>query len=278
EGGGNSLQDLHLLLRDALPLGWAPGLATLANLTRTRGTNNASDINLAFLFPDEGLLPLDVALGVLASGSTASMDTPAWWNMGHRPVKFVDGVFPMDAPRVDMVFYTPFLGLFVSLGGPLSEAGQNWMRQHGPDLNTWIDTLKAPAYPGPVNTALAEQGAVHFPTLDLWAPSRKNPVARPAEGNGSCASCHGAYAPRYFDDPNSLADLRLEGHSQYITTQRIIQTDPVRMQTHYAAVQIAGATNFFGYTPTAGTPNDCDPQNRADLHGNRELGYLAPPL
>jgi hypothetical protein len=24
------------------------------------------------------------------------MDTPAWWNMGHRPVKFVDGVFPMD--------------------------------------------------------------------------------------------------------------------------------------------------------------------------------------
>ncbi|HEX5067309.1 MAG TPA: hypothetical protein VFY49_14405, partial [Myxococcota bacterium] len=34
-GGGNSLQDLHVLLRDALPLGWAPGLATLANLTRT---------------------------------------------------------------------------------------------------------------------------------------------------------------------------------------------------------------------------------------------------
>ena len=70
--------------------------------------------------------------GVLASGSTASMDTPAWWNMGHRPVKFVDGVFPMDAPRVDMVFYTPFFGLFGSLGGPISEAGQDWMRAARP--------------------------------------------------------------------------------------------------------------------------------------------------
>jgi hypothetical protein len=184
-GGGSSLQDLHLLLRDAAPLGYLPSLAALANLTRTRGTNNASDINLAFIFPDQGVLPLDVFFGVLGSGSTASMDTPAWWNMGHRPVKFVDGVFPIDAPRVDMVFYTPFFGLFGSLGGPISEAGQDWMRAHGPDLNSWVETLKAPRYPGTVNTALAEQGAVLFHTLDLWAPTRNNPVARPSTGNGS---------------------------------------------------------------------------------------------
>ena len=42
-----------------------------------------------------------------------------------------------------MVFYTPFFGLFGSLGGQISEAGQDWMRDNGPDLNTWIDTLKA---------------------------------------------------------------------------------------------------------------------------------------
>ncbi|HSJ96385.1 MAG TPA: hypothetical protein VLC53_04905 [Myxococcota bacterium] len=277
-GGGSSLADLHLLLRDAVPLGYLPSLASIANLTRTRGTNNASDINLAFLFPDEGTLPLDVALGVLASGSTASMDSPAWWNMGHRPVKFVDGVFPMDAPRVDMVFYTPFAGLFGELGGPISEAGQNWMRHNGPDLNTWIDTLKAPAYPGSIHTSLAEQGAVLFHTLDLWASNRNNPIARPAEGNGSCASCHGAYAPRYVNDPDFLATPALEGMASYITPQRIIGTDPVRMETNDEAVQIAGANNFFGYPPTAGTPNDCGPQNRSDLRGNRELGYLAPPL
>ncbi|WP_116809520.1 hypothetical protein [Steroidobacter cummioxidans] len=277
-GSGSSLQDLHLLLRDAVPLGYLPSLASLANLTRTRGTNNASDINLAFLFPDQGLISISTALGVLASGSTASMDTPAWWNMGHRPVKFVDGVFPMDAPRVDMVFYTPAFGLFGSLGGPLSEAGQNWMRAHGPDANTWIESLKAPAYPGTIDTALAEQGAVLFHTLNLWASNRNNPVPKPSAGNGSCASCHGAYAPRYVNDPAFLASPALEGMAAYITPQRIIQTDPVRQQTNNEAVQIAGASNFFGYPSTAGTANDCGPQNRADLRGNRELGYLAPPL
>ena len=277
-GRGSSLQDLHLLLRDAAPLGYLPSLAALANLTRTRGTNNASDINLAFLFPDHGTLPLDTFFGVLASGSTASMDTPAWWNMAHRPVKFVDGVFPMDAPRVDMVFYTPFLGLFGSLGGPVSEAGQDWMRANGPDLNTWIETLKAPAYPSTVNTALAEQGAVLFHTLNLWDPSRKNPVAKPDTGNGSCASCHGAYAPRYVNDPSFVATPALEGMAAYITPERIIQTDPVRVNTNSEAVQVAGASNFFGYPTTAGTANDCGPQNRSDLRGSRELGYLAPPL
>ncbi|HTO54743.1 MAG TPA: hypothetical protein VMR50_15265 [Myxococcota bacterium] len=277
-GNGSSLADLHLYLRDTLPLGYTASLASFANLNRTRGANNASDINLAFLFPDQGTLPLSTVLGVLASGSTADMDTPAWWNMGHRPVKFVDGVFPMDAPRVDMVFYTPFLGLFGSLGGQISEKGQDWMRAHGPDLNTWIEALRAPVYPGPINSALAEQGAVLFHTLNLWDPGRKNPIAQPATGNGSCASCHGAYAPRYTNDPNFLATPALEGMAAYITPQRIIQTDAVRQQTNNQAVQVAGADNFFGYPTTAGTPNDCGPQNRADLRGNRELGYLAQPL
>ena len=176
---------------------------------------------------------------------------------GHRPLKFVDGVFPMDAPRVDMVFYTPFLGLFGSLGGPISEAGQDWMRANGPDLNTWIETLKAPVYPSAVNTALAEQGAVIFHTLNLWDPVRKNPVAKPDTGNGSCASCHGAYAPRYVNDPNFVATPALEGMAAYITPERIIQTDPVRVNTNTQAVQVAGASNFFGYPTTAGTANDC---------------------
>ena len=81
-----------------------------------------------------------------------------------------------------------------------------------------------------------------------------------------------------MNDPAFLATPALEGMASYITPQRIIQTDPVRMETNNEAVQIAGANNFFGYPPTAGTVNDCGPQNRSDLRGNRELGYLAPPL
>lgn len=277
QGSGSSLADLDLLLRDMLPLGYPASLATFANLNRTRGTNNASDINLAFLFPDEGFLPPDVVLGVLNSGSTAGMDTPAWWNMGHRPVKFVDGVFPMDAPRVDMVFYTPFFGLFGSIGGPVSEAGQDWMRENGPALNTWVESLKSPAYPYDVDTELAEQGAELFHTLDMWAPERDNPVPRP-EGNGSCASCHGAYANQYANDPGFLATPELEGIASYIVPMDIIETDPVRLETNNEAVQVAGASNFFGYPPTRGTANDCGPQNQERLRGDREPGYLAPPL
>lgn len=276
-GSGSSLADLDLLLTDMLPLGYPASLASLANLNRTRGTNNASDINLAFLFPDEELLSPAEVLGVLTSGSTADMDTPAWWNMGHRPVKFVDGVFPMDAPRVDMVFYTPFMGLFGGLGGPVAEAGQDWMRAHGPDLNTWVDALKAPAYPLSIDEGLARSGAVLFHELDMWAASRNNPVRRP-EGNGSCASCHGAYAPRYVHDPRFLASPELEGMASYIVPLDIIGTDPVRVDTNNEAVQRAGAKNFFGYPPTYGTENDCGPQNRADLRGDRADGYLAPPL
>ncbi|NTX17041.1 hypothetical protein HUA76_40335 [Myxococcus sp. CA056] len=276
-GGGSSLADLDLFLSDLLPLGYPASLATFLNLNRTRGTNNASDINLAFLFPDEEPLTPSEVIGLINSGSTAGMDTPAWWNMGHRPVKFIDGVFPMDAPRVDMVFYTPFLGLFGGLGGPVSEAGQDWMRANGPALNTWVESLKSPPYPLPVNTSLAEQGAVLFHTLDMWAPGRNNAVPRP-QGNGSCASCHGAYSPRYVNDPAFLATPALAGMASYIAPLRIIGTDPVRVNTNNAAVQSAGAKNFFGYPQTAGTAQDCGPQNQPHLRGDREHGYLAPPL
>src|SRR6185369_6095745 len=89
-GGGSSLADLNLFLRDFLALGYPASAATVLNLNRTRGRNNASLINLAFAMA--GVHAPDIMLGILTSGSTADMDTPAWWNMGHRPVKFVDGV------------------------------------------------------------------------------------------------------------------------------------------------------------------------------------------
>ncbi len=276
-GSGSPLADLDLFLRDALPQGYLASVATLANLSHGRGTNNASDVNLAFIFPDDGLYAPQDFFGLINSGSTASMDTPAWWNLGHRPVKFADGIFPADAPRVDQVFYTPIFGLFGAVLGPLSEAGQDYMRKAGPPINAWIETLKAPKYPAEIDTALAEEGAVLFHELDMWGPDRDNPIDRP-EGNGSCASCHGAYSPRYVNDPNFLADPALEGVASYIVPQRIIGTDAVRWETNNESMQRAGSVNFFGYPSTKGTENDCGPQNQERLRGDRELGYLAPPL
>jgi endo-cleaving rubber dioxygenase len=275
--GGSSATDLNLFLRDMGPLGYMASAVTPLNLTKTRGTNNASAVNIAFLFPMEGYPTPMGFMDIAASGSTGSMDSPNWWNMGHRPVKFVDGLFSMDTPRVDSVFYTPFFGLFGGSSGPLGETGATWMRTNGPDLNRWVESLKAPKYPLPVDTALAEQGAVLFHELNMWAPERNNPVRKP-EGNGSCAGCHGAYSPRYVNDPNYLDSPLLEGMASYIVPLDIIGTDERRVLTNTEGMQQAGADNFFGYPPTKGTSQDCGPQNQERLRGDRELGYLAQPL
>jgi formylglycine-generating enzyme required for sulfatase activity len=272
-GGGSSLADLNLFLRDFLALGYEASAAVVLNLNHTRGRNDASLINIAFAAAGPSVFP--VLPGVVTSGSTADMDTPAWWNMGHRPAKFVDGVFPMDSPRVDAVFYAANIG-----------SDQAWMRIHGPDLNAWVEAQKSPPYPFAIDTALAEQGARLFHELDLWAPSRDNPVRVPEvpnsegvrAGNGSCASCHGAYADRYVNDPAYLDSPELEGIAAYQVPLDIIGTDPERLLANNESVQTAGRDSFFGYPQTKNTPQDCGPQNGSALRGDRELGYLAPPL
>ncbi|HKY91755.1 MAG TPA: hypothetical protein VJM11_11980, partial [Nevskiaceae bacterium] len=190
-GSGNSLNDTGLTARE-LGLAARSPIAFFSLFGTSRGTNNASDVNIFFLL--DGVRLDAYLLSVLTSGSTASGDTPAWWNMGHRPLKFQDGFFAADANRVDIIFYTP-------IGGD-----EEWVRAHAQPADHWIMSLKSPAYPMTVDTALAEQGAVLFHSKDLWAEGLDNPAAKPGGGNGSCASCHGAYSPRYVHDPAYLDD------------------------------------------------------------------------
>jgi len=178
----------------------------------------------------------------------------------------------MDAARVDLIFYTPIDAVF---GG---SDGENWVREHAQAANDWVVSLKSPAYPLPVDTALAEQGAVLFHSKNLWAENLQNPTPKPAGGNGSCASCHGAYSPRYVKDPAYLDDPSMEGIAAYIVPKNVIGTDPARVDTNNEAVNQYGSTSFLGYPETVGTEQDCGPQNRSQINGGREPGYLAPPL
>lgn len=272
-GTPGTLLDPSAFAKDMLGLGSPIGLGSFISLNKTRGRSNASDVNLAFFAPDqmEGVDTLYDFWGLLTSGSTGDMDPPAYWNLGHRPLKFVDGIFSAGGDRVDLVFYAPIISF-------LTGYAQDWMSEHGQSADDWITTLKAPEYPFEINTALAQAGAVLFHNKDLWAEGLNNPVKRPAGGNGSCASCHGAYSPRYVNDPNFLADPALEGMASYIVPKDIIGTDPDRVDVNGDAVQNAGSLSYFGYPETIDTENDCTPQSRPGVRGDREYGYLAPPL
>ena len=78
--------------------------------------------------------------------------------------------------------------------------------------------------------------------------------------------------------PRVPRHARARGHRAYIVPHRHHRDRSGAHADEQRGGADAGANNFFGYPPTAGTAQDCGPQNRAELRGNRELGYLAPPL
>ncbi|MEA2625403.1 MAG: endo-cleaving rubber dioxygenase [Candidatus Binatota bacterium] len=263
-GSGTGLHDIALFWRELGALGVPGGQAGIAfSLFGTsRGTNNAQFGNITgFPYPQDLARRPTQGAGWLQSGSTASMDTPAWWNVGHRPVKFADGILPADAVRVDMAFYL--------LDG-----------NHGQDADYWLLSTKAPKYPLAIDRALAEKGAIVFHAKNLWGEGLDNPVPKPKGGNGSCASCHGAYSPRFVNDRTYLADPVLEGVASNVVPIRIIGTDTARLDAMNEDVQQSNGGAWAGYPETTNRTDvpDCGSQNREELRGDREPGYLAPPL
>jgi hypothetical protein len=130
------------------------------------------------------------------------------------------------------------------------------------DLDMWLNAVEAPPYPfgictgpggsrGPgdsqacIDRPLAEQGAVLFHTKDLWADGGNSDIPRPPGGNGSCASCHGAYSQRYIDQPGFLPDARLAGMSGYTVPLSIVGTDPAQSDL-FTLGSYEGITNPFG--------------------------------
>src|SRR5207249_2607455 len=199
--------------------------------------------------------------GALDLEQHRSEDPPNWWNLGHRPAKFFDAGMSTDSTRIELSWYMP------GAATPQYQEGYDWVLAHEYAGNTWMLSLRSPAYPLPIDTRLAKRGAVLFHRLDLWATRRHNPVPRPVGGNGSCASCHGAYAPRYVNNPRFLATPMLAGMAGNVTPIDIINTDPARMEGNSAAVENAARASFFAYYGQDGCAE------KYNL-----IGYLAQPL
>jgi mono/diheme cytochrome c family protein len=149
-------------------------------------------------------------------------------------------------------------------------AGRAWIDERAADVQLWLEALKAPAYPGEIDSKLAEAGAILFHNKDLWASELDNPVPRPAGGNGSCASCHGVYAPRYARDPAYLAVPELEGIAAFVVPIEIIDTDRARFASLNDGLKKTLQHSWWGYG-TNEEPGAC-------FGAIGEGGYLAPPL
>jgi mono/diheme cytochrome c family protein len=260
--GNNGLADVNLLLSE---FGGGNNGFTVISLNRVRGSGNITNFQLfgmLTLFDFQTTVPAMVQNpGLWLSGTTGSEDPPNWWNLGHRPAKFYDAGMSSDSTRIELSWYMP------GAATPEYQEGYDWILDHDYAANTWMLGLRAPAYPLPIDTRLAKKGAVLFHKLNLWATKRHNSVPRPEGGNGSCASCHGAYAPRYVKSRKFLASPALAGMAANVTPIDIINTDPARMAANSAAVEQAADVSWFTYYGQDGCAE------KYNL-----IGYLAQPL
>ncbi len=221
-----------------------------------------------------------------------TQDTPPWWNMGMRPRKFFDAGVSNDSTRIIMAAGPGELQDIVSADGvPYRTRIEEWDQ----DLEAYFLSLESPAYPGEIDVPLAEQGAVLFHTKDLWAEEGNADHPQPLGGNGSCASCHGVYSPRYANDPNFLEDPMFEGVAGHISPLEVINTDPARSDMLTPTLRAGWDTTFWAYTDGVEgwvAPEDKDPltellddmlpiESRPQgLCGWQKdvIGYQAPPL
>lgn len=256
------------------------GIGKLLPITvnRIRGTGNVTNYQLLvmlWLIGDEPARS-GITLGSFVfAPATATEDSPVWWNVGHRPAKFYSAAMPSDATRIAMQAYMPLMRQSDFYNW---ENIQDWTDSHDRLAEQWLASLQAPRWPekalGDIDTNLAEAGAILFHNKDLWADALNNPVPRPSEGNGSCASCHGAYAPRYTHDTAFLASPELAGQAAYRVPIEIIGTDEA-----YINSTNQGVTDYFKYSwlfypPAPGEEGACYGSDDA----NDYRGYLAPPL
>ena len=269
-GGAGTIGDFTVAFRDFASVGAAP-FALLSGLPLTiaanRGTGAIDQFQVGFIAFNNGNPQELNNIKILFSQAIGNIKSPPWWNLGSRPQKFHGAVLPTDSARIDMAAYYP-LG-----GGPADALG--WVDSVAYAFQIWAEALKSPAYPGPIDESLARQGAVLFHAKDLWAEELNNPVAAPAQrGNGSCASCHGAYSPHFVNNPDYLADPRLEGIAANITELAVIGTDPA-----YAEA-MQSLRNADGSTPAAYDYNvflNCGIGEAASTPDNTPV-MLAPPL
>ncbi|HVT34018.1 MAG TPA: hypothetical protein VHE37_00430 [Nevskiaceae bacterium] len=246
------------------PVGYLPLVNT------TRGTNAAdTEIEAIVAIRDFDTLNFDHAFVDPVHASFGDQDPPAWWWLHNKSRYLWFGGHSTDSSRGNMYF-----------GSVNGLSGDDVKRNEGifESVHDWSLTVEAPDYPqgycsgtdgsavagdkpGCINRALAEQGAILFHEKNLWADGQNADIPKP-HGNGACASCHGAYAPRYASDPRFLPDPKMIGETGYTVPIEIINTDPAQATGWSAEIRPFVSTFWWSYpdaTPDYRFPESKDP-------------------
>jgi endo-cleaving rubber dioxygenase len=273
-GGGGTIGDFTVAFRDFAAVGLNPAFGLLSGLVTVapnRGTGAIDQFQVGFIAFNGGTFEEYTNDKIILSQAIGVIKSPPWWNMGHRVQKFHGAVLPVDSSRIDMAAYTPLLP--AQLGD--IEATTEWVDEASYAFQLWAESLKAPEYPGQINTDLAEQGAILFHSKNLWAEGLNNPEPEPQNpGNGSCASCHGVYSPRFANDPAFLVDPGLTGVAANLISTEYINTDPVYADAMQSLRNPDGS-------PARGSDNvpflNCGLGDFSQTENNAPV-ILAPPL
>ncbi|HKY89405.1 MAG TPA: hypothetical protein VJM11_00135 [Nevskiaceae bacterium] len=240
-GGAGSIGDFQVTARDfGKAGGFDPTAATsLITLSTNRGTGAIDFFQLAFILFSNGDPTLLLNPKIVFSQAIGNIKSPPWWNLAYRPQKFHGAVLPTDSSRIDLAAY---YDIPRSLTGGAEET-LGWMDAHAGPFQVWAETLSSPRFPGAIDTALAEQGAILFHSKNLWDENLDNPSPRPDAGNGSCAGCHGVYSPRYAHDTAYLDTPELAGLAAYTVPTSVIGTDPVYAEAMQSLRNADGSTS-----------------------------------
>ncbi len=262
---------------------------------KQRGTNNAVgafEVLFAVLDYDSLGVSGNLNKAVLRDGHDLShptavvQDTPPWWNFSARARKFFDAGVSSDAQRILLAAGS----ISVDLEG---KAYRDHIEEYDQDVAWFLASRTSPVYPGEIDEKLAEQGAILFHVKDLWAEEGNAARPKPLGGNGSCASCHGAYSPRFVNDPNYLEDPAFAGLAAHISPLDVIGTDTARADTLSPYLRDAYSTTFWAYPEGSEgwvAPEDKDPVSEIldEVSTSRPegactwergvIGYQAPPL
>jgi hypothetical protein len=174
-GLGNTELDLTRLFQEMTRAdgAWFPLVPYVIN--SARGTVNAgmfSAVLLSLRNSDLSFRRFPLPLGA----HMPEMDTPAWWLLARKESMYYDGRTPAANVRTNMQFL-------------LGEKTLDQFKALEPtfrDIQSYILSLRPPAYPFPVDRAKAERGRAVF--------------------EANCTKCHGTYGPqRHY--PNVVVPL-----------------------------------------------------------------------